>query len=619
MSNGEIRESVFFILFNQSFAILLIIVFMNKSKKNINTLVGYSLFQAVWKLWPEVQFSAIHISQSDSYCDINIPNQTISQKDFDKIESFMTEILHSYKPQIKDISIEKAKIWAEQHQQKYLLDELSHCKKDTFWLYHNKEFEILINPSSLDKDFIYDQIHLYFKITKVGGVYWKNKAGNDQLQRLSFVVFGKQSELDNYLKDKQIQIDQDHRQIGKEQNLFMFSDLIGSGLPLWLADGATVRRQIENFIIDEEIRRGYSHVRTPDIASIELYKTSGHYPYYKDSMYSPIDIDGKKFMLRPMTCPHHFQIYKNNIHSYKHLPVKYAELAQLYRYEQSGELSGLTRVRTFTLADAHIICREDQAIDEISSALDLIEYVTNVFKLKKNKDYFYRLSLGDRSNKDKYYNDPQAWHKAEQILQDVLVQRKDKFSEAQDEAAFYGPKIDVQMIGNNKKEETAFTVQYDFVMSKRFDLRYVDENQTQQEPVVIHRSSVGAIERLFAFLVEFYKGRFPVWLAPNHIKILTVGASEEVLDHVHYLRMQADKQQIRVKIDSSTSSIAKKIKQSQKELIPYVVVLGNKEIEDDKFSVNIRSDLSASALSEDIDYSWIELLQAIEIDIDSKI
>ena len=257
--------------------------------------------------------------------------------------------------------------------------------------------------------------------------------------------------------------ERDHKKLGRELDLFYIDDEVGKGLPMLTEKGAAIRRELERFIIDEEIKRGYQHVRTPDLARLDLYIKSGHYPHYKDSMYAPIEVEDEKFMLRPMTCPHHFRLYQRMPHSYRELPMRIAELAQLYRFEQSGELMGLQRVRTFCLADAHIICAtEEQAIEEIGKALDLIEYAAGVFGLRKGAEYFYRLSLGDRSNAEKYYKNDAAWEKGERLLAELLNQRGEKYVEAKNEAAFYGPKIDVQMLNANGKEDTAFTVQYDF-------------------------------------------------------------------------------------------------------------------------------------------------------------
>ncbi|MBP9697804.1 MAG: threonine--tRNA ligase [Candidatus Moranbacteria bacterium] len=380
----------------------------------------------------------------------------------------------------------------------------------------------------------------------------------------------------------------DHRRLGQELDLFTFSDLVGSGLPLWLPKGATLRRTLERFIVDTEIEWGYSHVYTPDIAKLDLYKTSGHYPYYKDSMYAPIVIDEHEYMLRPMTCPHHFQIYTDRPRSYRELPMRIAELAKLYRYEGSGELSGLVRVRSFCLADAHIICADkDQAAEEVSRALDLIEHIASVFGLKLGENYSYRLSLGDRKDDQKYYKNDQAWDEGEEMLRTVLKKRGGDFIEAAGEAAFYGPKIDIQMKDARGKENTAFTVQYDFCMPDRFNLTYIDSDGTEKRSVVVHRSSIGAIERVIAFLIEHYAGAFPTWLAPVQVKVLPIGEG-----HRTYAEEVAKKlrlQNIRAEIDASDESLGKRIRKAKTEKLPYLVVVGDKEVADQTVSLEERS------------------------------
>lgn len=380
----------------------------------------------------------------------------------------------------------------------------------------------------------------------------------------------------------------DHRRLGKDLGLFTFSDLVGSGLPLWLPKGATLRRIIERFITDTEIAWGYQHVYTPDIAKLELYKTSGHYPYYKDSMYAPIVIDEHEFMLRPMACPHHFQIYADRPHSYRDLPMRIAELAKLYRYEGSGELSGLVRVRSFCLADAHIICAgETQAIEEMGKALDLIEHISSIFGLQLGEDYWYRLSLGDRKDEKKYYKNDAAWDESEKAIRTLLTKRKTKFSEAPNEAAFYGPKIDVQMNDARGKENTAFTVQYDFCMPDRFNLTYVDSDGKEKRPVVVHRSSIGAIERVIAFLIEHYGGAFPMWLAPVQVAVLPIG--EKHRDFAGEITETLKRNNIRAELDQDDESLGKRIRNTKVQKIPYFIVIGDKEVEAKNVSLEHRS------------------------------
>lgn len=379
----------------------------------------------------------------------------------------------------------------------------------------------------------------------------------------------------------------DHRRLGQELGLFTFSDLVGSGLPLWLPKGATVRRILERFIVDTEIAWGYQHVYTPDIAKLDLYKTSGHYPYYKDSMYAPIQIDEHEFMLRPMTCPHHFQLYADRPKSYRELPMRIAELAKLYRYEGSGELSGLVRVRSFCLADAHIICADkDQAAIEIGKALDLIEHIASVFGLTLGQNYSYRLSLGDRADDKKYYKNDTAWDEGEDMLRSVLQKRNGAFVEAKGEAAFYGPKIDIQMKDARGKENTAFTVQYDFCMPDRFNLTYKAADGTEKRPVVVHRSSIGAIERVMAFLIEHYAGAFPTWLAPVQAKVLPVGGDHQ--DYAEDVAKKLTTQGFRVEVDASNESLGKRIRSAKMEKIPYLMVVGDKEIAEQTVSLEER-------------------------------
>ncbi len=383
--------------------------------------------------------------------------------------------------------------------------------------------------------------------------------------------------------------ERDHKKLGAELDLFTFSDTVGKGLPLWLPKGATVRRELEKWVVEEEIKDGYLHVYTPDIARLALYEKSGHYPYYKDSMYAPIDIEDEKFMLRPMSCPHHFELYLSRQHSYKELPMRIAELAKMYRFEQSGELMGLQRVRSFCLADSHIICKPDQAEGEINRVLDLIDRLSNTLGLKYGKEavpgnYFYRLSLGDRSDDNKkYYKDDSAWDNAESVLRKVLVDRKAEFVEASGEAAFYGPKIDIQMFNVNGKEDTAFTVQYDFVMPKRFNLVFTNEEGKDEQPIVIHRSSVGAIERVIAFLIERYAGAFPTWLAPVQAVILPI--ADRHLELANKINAKLQEHSLRSEVDARAETLGAKIRDAQNQKVPYMLVVGDKEIESGKVSV----------------------------------
>ena len=388
----------------------------------------------------------------------------------------------------------------------------------------------------------------------------------------------------------------DHKKLGPELELFFIDQTVGKGLPMFLPKGAIIKRELEKFVIEEETKRGYLHVETPDLARLELYEKSGHYPHYKDSMYAPIVIDEDRFMLRPMTCPHHFQLYSHKPHSYRELPMRIAELSQLYRYEQSGELMGLIRTRSFCLADAHIICAsEEQAMEEVNGALDLIEYANGVFGLKLGVDYRFRLSLGDRSNTEKYYKNDAAWEKGEAMLRDLMKKRGSEFEEAKDEAAFYGPKIDVQMKNANGKEDTAFTVQYDFCMPDRFDLTYVDETGSPKRAFVVHRSSIGSLGRTMAFLIEKYAGAFPLWLSPVQARVLPIAEAHQA--YAKEVVAKLKEAGIRTDIDDSNETLGKKIREAKTQKIPYALVIGDAEIAANGAAVESRDSGKLGVLS----------------------
>lgn len=572
---------------------------------------------AVKKLWPDAKFGVGPVVENGFYYDIDLGDTKMSEQNFGKIEKEMRRIIN----QAQDFErftmpIDEAITWAKEGDQPYKEELLNDLKRSGTTVAKDLDADEL--GTIAEGDAALDKVSFYkngdftdlcrgphvantkevgaFKLMRVAGAYWRGSEKNPQMQRLYGVAFATQEELDQHLEALEQARLRDHRKLGQELDLFTSSPLVGKGLPLWTERGAKIRRLLERFIIEEEERRGYRHVITPDMANISLYETSGHYPYYKDSMYTPIDVDGEKFMLRPMTCPHHFQLYLDKPRTYKELPMRIAELAKLYRYEQSGELSGLIRVRSFTLADSHIVCMPDQAADEARGALDLIEYCATVFGLEKGKDYRYRLSLGDRSDEGKYYKDDEAWENAESVLRDVLTGRNEPFFEAEAEAAFYGPKIDVQMKNVLGKEDTAFTVQYDFVMPKRFKLSYKDANSEEQEPIVIHRSSIGAIERVFAFLTEFYAGWFPLWLAPEQVRILTI--NDTVLDYVDEIKQTLANvvlmtplryNELRVAVDDRNESLGKKIREATGMKIPVQLIVGPKDKEAREVSVRTQA------------------------------
>lgn len=549
---------------------------------NIETIrhsLSHLMAKAVGEQFPGVKFGIGPAIENGFYYDFDVKGLT--DANLPKIEARIRELIR------QDIAFKKkavSKIAAKKlfKGQPYKLELIKELPGKTVTVYESGDFSDLcagphvksakeINPEGL-------------KLTKVAGAYWRGSEENPMLTRIYGLAFPTKKELDDYVALQAEAEKRDHRILGQKLGLFVFSDLVGKGLPLFTEKGSIIRRELERFVVNEEIKRGYKHVYTPELAKVDLYKKSGHYPYYKDTMYPVMKIDEEELILRPMTCPHHFQLYASQPHSYKELPFRIAELAKQFRYEKSGELSGLIRVRSFCLADAHIICQKEGAIAEINNVLDLIEYVAQKLGLEKGINYRYRLSLGDRKDTKKYYKDDAAWAFAENVLRQVLTERKSPFFEAEKEAAFYGPKIDVQMKDFSGKENTAFTIQYDFVMPKRFNLTYIDKDGQQKEPIVIHRSSIGAIERTMAFLLEHYAGALPFWLSPVQVAIIPIADR-----HLEYAeKVKKELKDFRVEISHDQETLGKRIREAELQKIPYILVVGDKEIETSSVGVRQR-------------------------------
>ena len=541
--------------------------------------LSHILASAVKELYPGAKFGIGPAIENGFYYDFDVSNLT--EKDLPRIEAKMRELI---KQNLAFAKKSVSKIMAKKlfKGQSYKLELIKELPGKTATTYTTGEFlDLCAGPHvKSTKEIPIDG----FKLTKVAGAYWRGSEKNQMLTRIYGLAFETKKELDDYLLLQAEAEKRDHRVLGQKLGLFVFSDLVGKGLPLFTEKGSIIRRELEKFVINEEIKRGYQHVYTPELAKVELYKTSGHYPYYKDSMYPVMKIDEEEFILRPMTCPHHFQLYASQPRSYKELPFRIAELAKQFRYEKSGELTGLIRVRSFCLADAHIICQKDEALSEIKKVFELIEYMSQELGLKVGVDYRYRLSLGDRKDSKKYYKDDAAWSFAENALRQVLVERKSPFFETEKEAAFYGPKIDVQMKNFAGKEDTAFTIQYDFVMPKRFNLTYIDKDGQKKEPIVIHRSSIGAIERTMAFLLEHYAGALPFWLSPVQIHIIPIADR-----HLEYAqKVKNELKDFRVEINDEQETLGKKIREAEMQKIPYILVVGDKEIASNAVGVRER-------------------------------
>lgn len=563
---------------------------------------------AVMTLWPKAKRTIGPAIQDGFYFDFDFGDVKISEDDLPKIEAKMQEILPTW------MGFERHELSVAQAKKEYPGNEFKHELIDEFSgegqvlsFYKSGDYWDLCRGGHCEHP---DRELKYFKLLSVAGAYWRGSEKNKMLTRIYGTCWPTKKELDEYLARQEEAKKRDHRKLGKDLGLFVFSDLVGSGLPLLTPKGATIRRILERFIVDEELKRGYSHVFTPPLAKVDLYRTSGHYPYYKETMYPPMKIDEDELILRPMTCPHHFMLYKSEPRSYRDLPIRYAEISPQFRYEKSGELTGLMRVRTFMLSDAHIITSEASAADEIRGVLDLIDYVNKCLGLTRGKDYRYRLSLGERNDTKKYYKDDASWDKAEEVLRSVLHEVKAPFFEAANEAAFYGPKIDVQIKNVNGKEDTAFTVKYDFVMPKRFAMSYVDANGKEVQPVVIHRASLGAFERTMAFLIEKYAGAFPLWLAPVQAVVIPIAQrhNEAAKDAERKLKAAG----IRVELDARNESMQAKVRDHTLRKVPYLVIIGDTEIRENTVSVRVRGGDNLK------DIPFGEFLAKLQTEIETK-
>lgn len=552
---------------------------------NLRHSCAHLLAAAVLTLWPKTKNAIGPAIENGFYYDFDFGRVKISEEDLSKIEMEMKRIVKAWdKIERLNESIHQIKKGYKNNPYKLELIEEFERERKKVTLYKSGRFVDLCRGGHVKNPSIEIK---HFKLLSVAGAYWRGSEKNKMLTRIYGTCFPNKKNLDEYLKLLEEAKKRDHRRIGKDLNLFVFSDLVGKGLPLFTKKGSVIRRELERFIVDEEIKRGYQHVYSPDIAKVELYEKSGHYPYYKDSMYPIMNVEDERLILRPMTCPHHFMLYASRPRSYKELPMRIAELASQYRYEKSGELTGLIRIRLFCLADAHIICKKEQAESEIDGVLDLIDYISKILGLKLGKDYQYRLSKGDRKDEKKFYKDDKSWDFSEGVLRKALRNRKAPFVETDGQAAFYGPKIDIQMKNVASKEETAFTVQYDFVMPKRFGMRFIDSDGKEKEPIVIHRSSIGALERVIAFLIEKYRGAFPVWLSPVQVKVLPI--TERNLDFAQKIEKELVNEGIRVELDSRKKTLQAKIRDAQLEKVPYMLIVGDKEEKAKKTRLRARS------------------------------
>ncbi|GAB7232816.1 threonine--tRNA ligase [Facklamia hominis] len=561
---------------------------------------AHLMAQALTRLYPGIHFGVGPAIENGFYYDTDkeIP---LTDEDLPKIEAEMKKIVaENYPIEGREVSREEAlEIFKNDPYKLELIHDLP--EDEVITVYSQGEFTDLCRGGHVPST---GKIKV-FKLLSLAGAYWRGNSDNKMMQRVYGTAFFKQADLDAFLKQREEAKERDHRKLGKELGLFMLSQEAGSGLPFWLPKGATIRRVVERYIQDKEIELGYQHVYTPVMAKVDLYKTSGHWDHYQEDMFPPMDMgDGEMLVLRPMNCPHHMLIYKDDIHSYRELPIRIAELGMMHRYEKSGALSGLQRVREMTLNDSHIFVRPDQIKEEFTRVLNLIQEVYRDFGIT---DYRYRLSYRDPKDTKKYFDDDEMWEKAQAMLKEAMDELGLEYFEAEGEAAFYGPKLDVQFKTAMGLEETMSTVQLDFLLPERFDLTYVGEDgQNTHRPVVIHRGVVSTMERFVAYLIEEYKGAFPTWLAPEQVVLIPVNL-EAHGDHVEAMYHQLQAQGIRVEMDLRNEKLGYKIRQAQTQKVPYQLVIGDKEVESGKVNVRRYGHEETQAMSLE---SFIEHIKA---------
>ena len=544
---------------------------------------SHIMAQAVKRLWPQAKLAIGPFIEKGFYYDIDVEPK-LQESDLEKIEAEMKKIIkENLKVEAfilpKDEAIKLMKDRNEPYKVE-LIEELPEGEDISF--FKQGEFvDLCTGPHML-----YTKAVKVFKLMSITGAYWKGDEKNKMLQRIYATAFDSKEGLDEYLQELEDAKQRDHRKIGKDLKLFMTHRLVGAGLPLYLPNGATIRRILERYIQDKELELGYDHVYTPSLATTDLYKTSGHWDHYKDDMFPVMEMDNEALVLRPMNCPHHMLIYKNELRSYKDLPIKIAELANDFRYEDSGAVCGLERVRQMCQNDSHLFVRPDQIKEEVGKVLTLITEVYQKDFGFPASSFKYRLSLRDKANKEKYIDNDEMWETAEGQLRAILKELGIEFYEVEGEAAFYGPKIDIQIKTALNHDVTIPTCQLDFALPERFDLTYVGEDGQDHRPVVVHRAILGSSDRFISFLLEETKGNLPMWLAPHQIKILPI--ADRHIEYAKSLQAELRKAKIRVDVDDRAEKVGYKIREAKLEKIPYIIVVGDREVEEQRVNVNER-------------------------------
>ena len=552
---------------------------------------SHIMAQAIKRLYGNVKLTIGPAIENGFYYDFDTEKH-FSEEDFEKIEEEMKKIIKEDLPiERYSLSREEAIKFMKENDEPYkveLIEELPEGEEISF--YKQGEFvDLCAGPHLMSTGKV-----KVVKLLSASGAYWRGNEKNKMLQRIYGISFPKKSQLEEYLNLLQEAKERDHRKIGKELDLFMTHELVGSGLPMYLPDGATIRRILERYIQDKEIEMGYQHVYTPSLANTELYKVSGHWDHYKEDMFPVMKMDNEEMVLRPMNCPHHMLIYKNKLHSYRDLPIRIGELAHDFRYEDSGSVCGLERVREMCQNDAHLFVRPDQIKEEVGKVVQLI---LSVYKDFGFKDYEFRLSLRDKKDTHKYFDDDEMWEKAEGQLREILTELGINFYEAEGEAAFYGPKLDVQLKSAVGHDVTVSTCQLDFLLPERFKLEYVGEDGEKHRPVVIHRAILGTFDRFMCFLIEETKGAFPLWLSPTQVKILPITDAQH--DYAKTIEEKLHKAGIRVVLDDRNEKVGYKIREAQLEKVPYMLVIGAKEVEEGTVSIRSRESAENETMKAD--------------------
>ena len=575
----------------------------NERLQRLNHSGAHLLAQAVKHLYPNAKFWVGPVIEEGFYYDIDLGNVTLTEEDLPKIENEMKKIVKDGKKIIRH-ELTRQEALEMFKNDEYKIDLIERMPEDeVITCYSQGDFTDLCRGPHVEST----KELKHFKLLKVSGAYYKGDSKNKMLQRIYGICFDTEEELQKHLEFLEDCKQRDHRKLGKDLGIFMFSELVGKGLPMWLPNGFTVRQNLVNYIMNKEISLGYKHVMTPSLGNVDLYKTSGHWDHYKEDMFPAMELDDEAYVLRPMNCPHHMMMFKNSLHSYRDLPVRIAEIANDFRYEASGAVCGIERTRAFTQNDSHIFCRLDQIKDEFQGVVKLI---LDVYKDFGFNDYEFRLSLRDKNDKEKYFDNDEMWDKAENELRKVLTELNIPFYEAEGEAAFYGPKLDVQVKSAIGHDVTLSTCQLDFLLPERFELTYIDEEGKKVRPVVIHRAILGSLDRFIAFLLEETKGALPLWLAPVQVNIIPV-SSEHQLDYAYEVKEILEKSGIRVEVDARNEKLGYRMRESQTKKIPYTLVLGDNEKENKTVTYRKHGSSDKETLSID-DFKELVLTQIEE-------